>query len=97
MEVRTAVEREMERQISDDEYEAALEAAKRKQELVSDPAHSYVRDPGYLVLLVCDFIRQNALSDFTMEVCRTLNMEKEHSFRRTERPMDTPIVAVSAE
>ena len=42
MEVRTAVEREMERQISDDEYEAAFAAAKRKQELVSDPEGSRI-------------------------------------------------------
>lgn len=92
-----SVEKILGRKVTDTDFNRALEDAKRKQDFLMGLGYKYVTGGDYLLELVCEYIRQNAFSDFTMEVCRTLNMEKEHSFRRTERPMDTPIVAVSAE
>lgn len=95
--MKTAVERNLGRKISDKDFNRALTDAKRKQAFLSDLGYEHVAGEDYLLKLVCEYVNQNSISDFTMELSRTLNnMEKEHSFRRTERPIDTPIVAVSA-
>ena len=95
--MKTEVERNLGRKISDDDFRRALADAKRKQDFLFNVGYRYVYGEDYLLKLVCEYINQNSLSDFTMELSRTLNnMEKEHSFRRTERPTRTPIVAVSA-
>lgn len=95
--MKTAVERNLGRKISDTEYRRAMQDARRKQDFLSGLGYEHVNGEDYLLKLICEYVNQNAFSEFTMKVSRMLNnMEKEHSFQRTERPIDTPIVSVSA-
>lgn len=85
-------------EITDKQFEEALEHARQKQECIYRREHqAVVLQHWYLVQLTGEYVRNLALSKFTMDLCRTLHdMEKEHSATSRSAPTDNHIVAVSA-
>ncbi len=84
--------------ISDEQFEDALGCAKRKQRYIySREERSVVLQNWYLVKLTEEYVRINAFSRFTMDLCRTLfDMEKEHQFNEHGALSDNHILADSA-
>ncbi len=84
--------------ITDEQFKAALEHARRKQEYIYRREHrAVVLQRGYLVKLTEEYVRRLAFSQFNMDLCRTLrDMEKEHSVKNQSAPTDNHIVAVPA-
>lgn len=76
------------RNISDAQFEEALGCARRKQRYIYErEARSVTRQHWYLVKLTGEYVRNNAFSRFTMDLCRTLfDMEKEHQFNEHGAP-----------
>lgn len=66
--------------ITDEQFNEALEYAKKKQEhIYQNDGREVVLQHWYLVKLTEEYVRNLAFSQFTMELCRELhNMEKEH-------------------
>lgn len=85
-------------EITDEQFNEALEYAKRKQEYIYEREHrAVVLQHWYLVKLTEEYVRSLALSKSTMDLCRTLrDMEKEHPANCQSAPTDNHIVAVSA-
>ncbi|MCR5791354.1 MAG: hypothetical protein K6G83_15835 [Lachnospiraceae bacterium] len=86
-------------QITDDAFDRAYIQAECKQMYIYlQTEETMVLEPWYLAQLIAEYVKSNAFSEFTIELSRALsNMEKEHSFQRTERPKALPIVSVSAQ
>ncbi len=84
--------------ISDEQFEEALGCAKRKQRYIySREARPDTLQRWYLVKLTEEYVRSNALSRFTVSLCRTLSdMEKEHQFNEHGALSDDHILADSA-
>ena len=84
-------------EITDKQFGEALEHARQKQECIYRREHqAVVLQRWYLVQLTGEYVRNLALSKFTMDLCRTLHdMEKEHSVKNQSAPTDNHIVAVS--
>ncbi len=84
--------------ITDEQFNEALEYAKRKQEYIYKQEYqSVVLQHWYLVQLTEEYVISLAFSKFTMDLCSTLyDMEKEHSAICQSAPMDNHIVPVSA-
>lgn len=84
--------------ITDEQFNKALEYAKRKQAYIYKQEHrSAVLRRGYLVKLTEEYVRSLAFSRVTMDLCITLrNMEKEHSVKNQSAPTNNHIVAVTA-
>lgn len=85
-------------EITDEDFKEALRAAKRKQEFIYQREHrSVILEHWYLVKLTEEYVRSNAFSHFTMDLCRILkDMEKEHPFNEQGTPSDNHILSVSA-
>lgn len=85
-------------EITDEQFEEALEYARHKQEYIYQrERRQVVLQHWYLVKLTEEYVRNLAFSKFTMDLCRTLrDMEKEHSIRNQSAPTDNHIVAVPA-
>ena len=85
-------------EITDEQFQEALEYAERKQAYIYNlEKRSVVLQHWYLVKLTEEYVRSLAFSKFTMDLCRELrDMEKEHSVRNQSAPTDTHIVSVSA-
>lgn len=85
-------------EITDEQFNEALEYAKRKQEYIYEREHrAVVLQHWYLVKLTEECVRSLALSKSTMDLCRTLrDMEKEHPANCQSAPTDNHIVAVPA-
>lgn len=85
-------------EITERDFDDALKCAKRKQKHIFSMKKSpVVMEHWYLVKLTEEYVRRNAFSRFTMDLCRTLrDMEKEHSASCQSAPTDTHIVAVPA-
>ncbi len=66
--------------ITDEQFNEALEYAKRKQEYIYErECRAIVMQHWYLIKLTEEFVRSLAFSNFTMDLCMELrNMEKEH-------------------
>lgn len=84
--------------ITDEQFNEALDYAKRKQEYIYRREHqTEVLQHWYLVKLTEEYVKSLAFSIFTMDLCRTLrDMEKEHSTKSQSAPMDNHIVAEAA-
>lgn len=84
--------------ITDEQFNEALEYAKRKQEYIYNrEQRAVVLQHWYLVKLTEEYVRSLAFSKFTMDLCSTLrDMEKEHSAICQSAPTDNHIVAVPA-
>lgn len=84
--------------ITDEQFNKALEYAKRKQAYIYRREHrAVVLQHWYLVKLTEEYVRSNAFSHFTTNLCRTLqDMEKEHLFNELGAPTDNHILADSA-
>lgn len=84
--------------ISDEQFEEALGCAQRKQRYIySREARPVILQHWYLVKLTEEYVRSNAFSRFTMDLCRTLfDMEKEHQFNEHGALSDDHILADSA-
>lgn len=84
--------------ITDEQFNEALEYARRKQEYIYNREHrAVVLQHWYLVKLTEEYVRSLAFSKFTMDLCSTLrDMEKEHSAICQSAPTDNHIVAVPA-
>lgn len=84
--------------ITDEQFNEALEYAKRKQEYIYKRKHQPgVLQGKYLTKLIEEYVRSLAFSKFTMDLCRTLRyMEKEHSALSKSTLTDNHIVAVTA-
>lgn len=84
--------------ISDEQFEEALGCAQRKQRYIySREARPITLQHWYLVKLTEEYVRSNAFSRFTMDLCRTLfDMEKEHQFNEHGALSDDHILADSA-
>lgn len=84
--------------ISDEQFKEALGCAKRKQRYIySREARPVTLQHRYLVKLTEEYVRINAFSRFTMDLCRTLfDMEKEHQFNEHGALRDDHILADSA-
>lgn len=67
--------------ITDEQFNEALEYARRKQKYIYKQEHrAVVFQHWYFVKLTEEYVRSLAFSKFTMDLCRTLrDMEKEHS------------------
>lgn len=85
-------------EITEKQFDKALEYAKRKQDYIYRQGHrAVVLQHWYLVKLTEEYVRSLALSKFTMDLCRTLrDMEKEHLFNELGAPTDNHILADSA-
>lgn len=85
-------------EITDEEFTKALKYAKRKQNYIFNmEKRPVVNEHWYLVKLTEEYVRSNAFSRFTMDLCRTLHdMEKEHQFKEHGAPSDNHILSVSA-
>lgn len=85
-------------EITEKQFDKALEYAKRKQDYIYRQEHrAVVLQHWYLVKLTEEYVRSLALSKLTMDLCRTLHdMEKEHPVKDQCTPMDNHIVAVPA-
>ena len=85
-------------EITEKQFDKALEYAKRKQEYIYGQEHrAVVLQHWYLVKLTEEYVRSLALSKFTMDLCRTLyDMEREHSVKDQSTHSDNHIVAVPA-
>lgn len=82
MEVTKAeVEEILKAEVTDEQFEEALPYAKRKQKYIySRDSRPVVMQHWYLVQLTKEYVISLAFSNFTMDLCRTVNdMEKEHS------------------
>lgn len=68
-------------EISDEQFQEALECAKRKQDYIYQrEQRPAVLQRWYLVNLTEEYVRSLAFSKFTLDLSRTLmDMEKEHS------------------
>lgn len=95
---REEVEKLLGREITDGQFNKALEYARRKQSCIRRREHrQMVLQHDYLVRLTAEYVRILAFSKFTMDLCGTLrDMEKEHSVKNQSAPMDNHIVAVPA-
>lgn len=84
--------------ITDEQFNEALEYAKRKQKYIYGREHrAVVLQHWYLVKLTEEYVRSLAFSRFTMDLCSALrDMEKEHSVKNQSAPTDNHIVAVPA-
>ena len=84
--------------ITDEQFNEALEYARRKQEYIYKGEHrAVVLQHWYLVKLTEEYVRCIAFSKFTMDLCSVLcNMEKEHSVKNQSAPTDIHIVTVPA-
>lgn len=73
------VEEQLGAEISEEQFEEALQYAKHKQEYIYKRYKSpVVLQHWYLVILTKEYVRNLAFSRFTMDLCATLrNMEKE--------------------
>lgn len=81
------------------EFEKALEYARRKQSFIYGlEKREVIMEHWYLVKLTEEYVRSLAFSQFTMDLCRTLNnMEKEHlTHSCIGAPTDTHIVSAPA-
>lgn len=85
-------------EITDEQFNEALQYAKRKQEYIyKRERRAVVLQRWYLAKLTEEYVRSLAFSKFTMDLCRTLrDMEKEHSVKNQSAPTDNHIVAVPA-
>lgn len=84
--------------ITDDQFEEALGYAVKKQAYIyRREQREVVLQPWYLVQLTAEYIRVNAFSKHTMDLCRmVMDMEKEHQFNEHGAPSDNHILSVSA-
>lgn len=84
--------------IADEQFNEALEYAKRKQEYIyQQERKAVVLQQWYLVKLTEEYARSLAFSKFTTDLCRVLcDMEKEHSAICQSTPTDIHIVTVPA-
>lgn len=83
--------------ITEEQFNEALEHAKRKQEYIYKREHrSVVLQHWYLVKLTEEYVRNLAFTKLTMDLCRMRDMEKEHSVKNQSAPTDNHIVAVPA-
>ena len=82
--------------ITDNQFEEALECAKRKQRyILRQDSSPIVMQHWYLVKLTEEYVSSLAFSKFTMDLCRTLNnMEKEHPAKSQSAQTYNHIVAV---
>lgn len=89
------VEKLLEFEITDEQFNKAAEQAKHKQEYIYKCEHRQaVLQHWYLVKLTEECVRSLAISKFTMDLCRTLhNMEKEHQIKQSGTHTDSHIVA----
>lgn len=85
-------------EITDEQFEEALEYATRKRDYIYKLEQSpTVLQHWYLVQLTREYVGNLAFSKFTMDLCRMLrDMEKEHSVKDQSAPTDNHIVAVPA-
>lgn len=85
-------------EISDEQFQEALEYAERKQEYIyKRERRPVVLQHWYLVKLTEEYVRSLTFSHFTMDLCRTLrDMEKEHSANCQSAPTNIHIVTVPA-
>lgn len=97
-----AVKKEVEEllgfEITDSQFNEALEYAKKKQAYIYEQEpREVVMQHWYLVRLTEEYVRSLALSKFTMDLCRKLsNMEKEHLEQHGGTQTSNHIVTVSA-
>lgn len=84
--------------ITNEQFQEALEYARRKQEhIYRQEQRPVVLQHWYLVKLTEECVRSLAFSKFTTDLCRTLReTEKEHSADCQSAPTDIPIVTVPA-
>ncbi len=85
-------------ELPEDIRRAALAYAERKQRCIYEQCHDpAVMQKWYLSVLMEEFVKRNAFSEMTMNLCRTLrNMEKEHSAKSQSAQPDIHIVTDSA-
>lgn len=95
---REEVENLLQCQITNKQFEEALQYAKRKQKYIYKQEHrAVVLQHWYLVKLTEEYVRSLAFSKFTMDLCGIMHdMEKEHSVKNQSAPTDNHIVAFSA-
>lgn len=76
--------------ITDEQFNEALEYARRKQEYIYNrEQQAVVLQHWYLVELTEEYVRNLAFSKFTMDLCSALrDMEKEHSAICQSTPTD---------
>lgn len=86
------------RSISDAQFEEALGCARRKQRYIYErETRLATLQHWYLVKLTGEYVRSNAFSRFTMDLCRTFfDMEKEHQFNEHGAPKAIHILSDSA-
>lgn len=84
--------------ITDKQFEEALEYAQRKQQYIYDREKRPVTlQHWYLVKLTEEYVRSLTFSRYTLDLCRTQhNMEKEHSANARVPHKVNHIVAVPA-
>lgn len=84
--------------ITDEAFEKALGYARKKQAYIySREQRTVVLQNWYLTKLTEEYVRNLALQEFTMGLCRNLaDMEKEHSIKDQSAHTNNHILSVSA-
>lgn len=80
--------------ITDEQFEAALTCAHRKQRYIYNcEARPVTLQRQYLVKLTEEYVRSLAFSHYTLDLCRIINsMEKEHPADARALPMRLTIL-----
>lgn len=83
-------------EITNEQFQEALECARRKQGYIYQmEQRPVVLQHWYLVKLTEEYVRSLAFSKFTMDLCSALrDMEKEHSASCQSAPTNIHIIAV---
>ncbi|MBR1741370.1 MAG: hypothetical protein IJ733_05780 [Lachnospiraceae bacterium] len=84
-------------QITDQQFSEAYKCAVHKQRYIfQQEKRREVKEHWYLVELIKEYVISLAFQEFTLDLCRMNNMEKEHLPKRTGTPTTNHIVTVSA-
>lgn len=96
---KTEVEELLKCAITDEQFQEALQYARKKQEYIFQQENRQeVMQHWYLIKLTEEYVRNLAFSRFTMDLCGIMrDMEKEHPFSKEQgTPEINHIVAVPA-
>jgi prophage maintenance system killer protein len=84
-------------QISDEQFQEALEHAKMKQDYLFRREHrAEIKAHWYLVELTKEYVISLDFSHFTMDLCKRLAIEKEYHAKSESTPTNTSIIQAFA-
>lgn len=91
------VEKQLGYRVTDNEFNYALQQAKRKQKRIyALEKRAVTKERCYLVTLTCEYVMDMAIMRQGMDLCRMYwDMEKEHLFNKQGAPTNNHILTDS--